>query len=230
MAYDAEAIERAALADLHAAASPELAAALGLGAHSIGSALVSAAGALPASAIVINRAIGIGLDAPETQSTVHEMVAAYGDAGVGRYFVQRHPDARPAELVDWLTAAGLEKARGWQKFSRAPGEVTERPTDLTIAPVGPELGAAFGRIAADAFDLGQAAVPWLAALPGRAGWHVFMSFDGDEPAGTGAMFVEGDIAWLDFGATAPAFRQRGGQGALLAQRVAQAGALGCRAV
>jgi hypothetical protein len=36
---------------------------------------------------------------------------------------------------------------------------------------------AFGRIAAGAFDLGDAVVPWLARMPGRPGWHVFMCFD-----------------------------------------------------
>ena len=82
--HEAEEIERAALEDLHAAATPELVERLGLKALSIGSGLVSVAGALPASAIVINRAIGLGLAAPETEASVAEMLAAYRAARVAR--------------------------------------------------------------------------------------------------------------------------------------------------
>ena len=228
MNHEAESIERAALADLQAAASPELVEALGLQALSRGGALVSVAGGLPASAIVINRAIGLGLSQPETEDSVAALVAAYRGAGVRRYFVQRHPAARPARLVDWLQAAGLEKVRGWQKFSRGREAAPKTETDLRIEQVGPEQGAAFGRIVCDAFDLGDAAVPWLAGLPGRPGWQVFMSFDGEEPAGTGTVFVEDGLAWFDFGATAPTYRRRGSQSALLARRVQHALDLGCR--
>jgi GNAT superfamily N-acetyltransferase len=230
VAVEAEAIERAALADLHAAATPELVAGLGLRSLEIGTGLVSVAAGLPASAIVINRAIGLGLGAAETEQSVGEMLAAYRSTGVARFFVQRHPEARPAELVDWLAEAGLEKARGWQKFHRGREAVPDVRTDLRVSEVGPEHGEAFGRIVCDAFDLGDAAVPWLARLPGRAGWHVLMSFDGEEPAGAGALFVQGGVAWTDFGATAPAFRRRGSQGAVLAARIQLAIDLGCRAI
>ena len=226
----AEAIERAALEDLHAAASPEVRQDLELEGRAVGAAFVSVAAALPASAIVINRAHGVGLGAPETEETVAEMIDAYGKAGVARFFLQLHPEARPAALPDWLAARGLERARGWQKFSRGREPVPEAATDLEIRRVGPEHCEAFGAIVADAFDLGPAARPWLAALPGRARWHVFMSFEGDTPAGTGALFIDGDVAWTDYGATAPAFRRRGSQGALLCARLRFALDQGCRAI
>jgi len=202
-------------------------AALGLSALEIGAALVSVASALPPTAIVVNRAIGLGLRAPETEETVRRMVASYREAGVARFFVHRHSDARPGELVSWLGAAGLEKARGWQKFRRGREAVPDMGTDLRIERIGPEHGMAFGRIVCAAFDLGEAAIPWLARLPGRPDWHVFMSFNGEEPAGTGTMLVRDGRAWLDFGATAPKFRRRGGQGAMLARRVRHALELGC---
>ena len=232
MAHDSDAIERAALASLHAAASDELVAALGLRADTIGSSLVSVAAALPPSAIVINRALGGGLEAPETEASVKETLAAYQRAGCERYFIQRHPQAQPPEMVDWLLAAGLEKTRGWQKFQRgreAPPQGDNKSTsDLRVEEIGPDQGMAFARILCDAFDLGAAAVPWLARLPGHGGWHIYMSFDGDAPAGTGTMFVQDGLAWLDFASTAPNFRRRGSQGALLARRVADALDLGCR--
>ena len=230
MPYEAETLERACLEDLQQAAPPEVGARLGLQALTVGSALVSIAARLPASAIVINRAIGLGLDGREPTELVRRIVDAYRGAGVARYFIQMHPDVQPSDLRDGLSDAGLEKARGWQKFSRGMEPIDQPDTALSVREIGPEHGEAFARIACDAFDLGEAAVPWLAVLPGRPNWHVFMSFDGDRPAGTGTLFVRDGLAWSDFGATAPAFRQRGGQGAVLARRVQHAIDLGCRAI
>lgn len=226
----AEEIERAALEDLHAAAPPELRERLGLEGRAVGAAFVSVAAALPASAIVLNRALGVGLAAPETGETVDAILGTYRAAGARRYFVNVHPDARPAELGAWLEARGLERTRGWQKFVRGREPVPKPTTDLAIREVGPEHADAFATIVCDAFDLGQAAVPWLATLPGRARWHVFMSFEGETPAGAGALFIDGDRAWTDFGATAPAFRRRGSQSAVLGRRLEFALDRGCREI
>jgi len=227
---ESEFIERAVAQEFHAAATPEQIRQLGLRTAHIGSALVSVGSELPASAILINRALGLGLSSPETEQSVREIVGLYRACGVNRYFVHVHPDAGPGQLVEWLVTASLVKARGWQKFVRGREAVPAVRTDLRVTEIGPEYGAAFGRIAADAFDLGPAAAPWLARLPGRPGWHVFMSFAGDEPAGCGALFVRDGFGWTDFGATAPKFRQRGSQGAVLARRIECALDLGCKQI
>jgi GNAT superfamily N-acetyltransferase len=228
--YPSETIEAAALTDLHAAATPALRRQLGLELAVEACAVTSVAAALPASAIVINRALGFGLDGPASRDVIEGMVGAYHDAGVARFFIQRHPDAMPADIAAWLESMGLLRARGWQKFERGRVPAPEVRSDLAIRPVGQAYGAAFADIVCDAFDLGDVAKPWLAELPGRAGWHIFMSFDGDTPAGTGALFVQGDHAWSDFGATAPAFRRRGSQGAVLARRIDHAIELGCERI
>ncbi|MEC9368659.1 MAG: hypothetical protein VX871_08200 [Pseudomonadota bacterium] len=223
-----ELIERAALADLYDAAPLAAVAGLRLASFEARGAWVGLAGALPASAIVVNRVIGIGVREPARQSDVEMIARAYAQKGIARYFVHRHPEAGPANLDDWFVLQGWEKARGWMKFER--GTDTPAPdatTDLAIREIGPEHGEDFARIACDAFDLGEKSVPWLAALPGRKRWRIFMTFDGDEPAGTGALFVQRGIAWTDWGATAPEFRRRGGQRALLARRVAAAIDMGC---
>lgn len=230
MTRNSEAIEREALADLHAAATPELVAALRLKAAPVGAALVSIAGALRPSATTINRALGVGLSAPETEGTISRLLDAYRDAAVSRYFVQCHPEARPPALVGWLLAAGLEKARGWQKFRRGRERVVRADTDLRVEAIGPGHGAAFGRLVADALGLGEAAAAWLACLAGRPGWHVFMSFDRNEPAGAGALYVRDGLAWADYGVTAPAHRGRGSEPALLARRIERALELGCREI
>ncbi len=230
MSFDGEHLELAAFRELHQAATPELASNLGLQTLEIGGAFVSIAAALPPSAIVVNRAIGLGIDEPAREESVVKMVQTYRDAGVDRYFIQRHPDATPPVLTGWLLDNGLEKARGWQKFSRGREPVPEITTDLRIERVGPEYGPALARIVCAAFDLGEEAEPWLALWPGLPNWHAFMSFEGEEPAGCGGLFIQDGMAWTDFGATAPAFRQRGSQGAVLAARLRFALERGCHTI
>jgi GNAT superfamily N-acetyltransferase len=225
-----EQLERAVLEDLHQAATPETVERLGLRSFTIDGAFVSIVGALP-RAIVVNRAIGLGLASPATEDGIQAILGAYAEAGVERYFIHAHPDSVPRLLPHWLRTAGLEQARSWRKFERPPDPPKAfRETTLEIREIGRANGEDFARIACAAFDLGDAAVPWLAELPGRPGWHVFMSFAGDSPVGAGAIFVRDGLAWFDWGATAPEFRRRGSQGAILARRIAHARELGCRAL
>ncbi|UCH48516.1 MAG: hypothetical protein JSU95_01460 [Betaproteobacteria bacterium] len=107
-------------------------------------------------------------------------------------------------------------------FERGREALAPVSTSLKIREATQRDAQAFGRIASDAFDLGEASVPWLARLVGRPGWHIHMSFEADEPAGTGAMFVEDKLAYFTFGATAPAYRGRGAQSVLLHARVGAA--------
>jgi GNAT superfamily N-acetyltransferase len=66
------------------------------------------------------------------------------------------------------------------------------------------------------------------ATIGRAGWRHYLAFDGDQPVATGVLFVRHDIGWLGMAATLPSHRGRGAQGALMAQRIRDGMALGCR--
>ncbi len=167
---------------------------------------------------------------PETRQSVEDTIAAYRRANVGRFFLQKHPLAQPAELAKWFEDAGLVRARSWQKFSRDRAPAPKVTTDLTVREVSADDGEKFAAIVCDAFDLGRQAIPWLALICGRKDWQIFMSFEGDQPAGAGALYIMGDCAWTDFGATAPAFRRRGSQAALLAARIDCALNAGCQQI
>jgi GNAT superfamily N-acetyltransferase len=230
MSYEIESIERAALEDLNDAATGALAAALVMQSKTVGSAFVSAFGALPATAVVANRTIGFGLSSAETKQNLEAIVACYATARVARYFVHVHPDAKPDGIDNWLHEHGLEEARAWVKFTRGREAPPEVNTSLTIREAQAGDATAFGQIEADAFDLGDIGAPWIAKMVGRPNWHVYMSFEGETPAGAGALYVENGIGWLDWGATAPAFRGRGGQSALLRRRILHALDLGCHLI
>ncbi len=208
-----ESIERTALADLHAAAPEETRRDLGLSLENIGAAMVSIARNEPN--ILLNRAIGLGVEGPDTRETVEAIVSRYAEKGVERYFLHLHPEAKPSGLREWVVGTGLLRARGWMKFHREAAPPPEMESALHVRRIGTDHAIDFGRIVAQCFDLGEAAVPMLSALAERPGWHLYMSFAGGEPAGAGAMFVKDGAAWLDMGATLPAFRRRGGQGAVM---------------
>jgi GNAT superfamily N-acetyltransferase len=227
MVPPAEWLERRALEELHAATPGPVRERMGLRSEVVGTALVSVASREPS--ILWNRAIGLGVESPARPEDLQRIRGIYEDAGVTRFFLHLHPQAKPTDLRDRMAEAGLEKARGWMKFERDASPATVR-TDLRVERVGPEWAGDFGRIVAGAFDFTEAAGEALAALNGRPGWHRFMSFDGEEPAGTGVLFVSEGFGWLDMGATRPEFRGRHSQQAVLAARIRYARECACHAL
>lgn len=216
-------VELAALESLQASARPEAAYRL----QRVGGVAVSIAGRT--ESVVLNRAVGLGVEGPATEDDVARVARLYEDAGVGRHIVHLDPDAGPDALPGWLARVGYRPYRGWAQFARpAAGPLPEPPTDLEIRPVTAETADTFGRIVADAFDLGEAGVPLLATLALQPDWRASLTFDeSGEAAGAGALFVHERAGWLDWAATRPAFRQRGSQAALLARALRIADEAGC---
>jgi hypothetical protein len=218
MTIRSEAAERAALADLYRAAPPALRETLGLELRAVDGALVSVAAGRPS--IVVNRTVGLGVAHSAERETVAAIVEHYRSAGVERCFVHLDPAAAPPELPGWLAEHGLEPYhRAWAKFTRGPSPAPAPRSDLEVRRIGPELADDFGRIAASGFELHPDWIEAVAGLVGRPGWHCYLSFDGDRPAGCGAMRVQDGVAWCDWAATLPEFRRRGSQGAILARRI-----------
>lgn len=221
---ESEIIETAALASLHAQATPELRDRLGLAWRECGELRLSIAARLPASAIVINRAFGIRAE------TLGKVAAEYRESGIQRYFL--HPASSGLDFSAPAALAGLVPARSWQKFERSLGEGMPPKAAIAIRQVLPDTEAAkcAARIVCAAFDLGSQAEPWLSRLGHDPRWTIFLAELDGKPAGTGALFVDGGIGWIDWDASDPAFRCRGVQAALLAHRLQLADAHGLRRV
>lgn len=226
--HAAQRIESAALRDLHEAADKTLRRRLGLHCHDSGDAVVSVAANDPS--IVINRTSGLGVFTPASRRQVDQVVDTYREAGVARFFIQHHPQARPAELPEWLAAAGLVPRRAWMKFRHELDALPETAGSLQVEPVDTMHTESFGAIIADGFDLAPESAPLLAGLVNRPGWHPFMVRVGDQVGGVATLFVHEGVGWCDWGATRPEFRSRGIQRALLAARLSLARQLGCTAV
>ena len=155
----------------------------------------------------------------ETLEQLVDIRKIYRNAGIGRFFLHVIPEKIGPDYADLLTEAGYEKYRGWMKFVRSTDEVGPVTTDLTITRIGAENAAEFASIVANAFDFHPEFRPAIAALANDPDWHLYMSFSGETPAGTGGLYIKDGAGYLDFGATHPDFRWRGGQTGALHTRL-----------
>lgn len=213
----------------HAAAG-----ALSVRAERVGSAIVLIAPDYPI--ILFNRVIGLGVQEPASETMVDEIVALYRSAGVTRYAVQVNPSATPTILPTWLNARGFQRRDNWAKVYRPALPPVEISTNLHIRVIGQDDADLFAQVACSAFGMPGALTPMLTATIGQPGWRHYLAFDGNPEAGavgaqavaTAALHVQEGVGWLGIGSTLPSHRRRGAQGALMARRIQDGAALGCR--
>jgi GNAT superfamily N-acetyltransferase len=221
-----ERIEREAIRSLVACSSGTVRSVLGLEASEVADGILLAADRDPS--ILLNRCVGLGSEHPPDPDAIERVAAIYARRGIGRYYLQLDQVELSAGSRGALASSGLVPARAWMKFRRGTGTPPPSRTDLRVELVSGAGADDFARVACAAFELSDAAVPLLAGLAADDRWSLFASYDGDEPAGAGALFVDGDAAWLDWAGTRPEFRRRGSQGALMAARIERALRLGAR--
>ena len=128
-----------------------------------------------------------------------------------------------------LEERGFTRDYGWMKFSRGVGP-REARSDLSVVKVGRERADDFAAVVTGGFGMPDWTKPLAANVVGRPGWWCYVAYDGDAPAGAGALYVHEQVGWLGLGATLPEFRGRGAQSAILAARIEEARRIGCTAV
>jgi GNAT superfamily N-acetyltransferase len=129
-------------------------------------------------------------------------------------------------LAEQLAAHGYGEDGAWMKFRRAVEPAAKSSTDLRVEETRDR--EAFALVSGEGSGIPPDLALELSTLVGAAGWHCFVAFDGDEPAGGGALYVDGELGWLGIGATRPAYRRRGAQSAILAARIETARTLGVK--
>jgi GNAT superfamily N-acetyltransferase len=178
--------------------------------------------------LMFNRVLGLGLEKPVTEAQLDGIITRYKAAGVPRFFVPLSPAAEPAEIPEWLAARGLRRYNRWTKLERGVSDIPKVTTDARIEEISPESAVAFAGVLRGGFDLPEGFEPWVEALVGRQGWRHYMAFLDGEAVGTGSLYAKGEWASLGFAATLPQARGRGVQSALIARRIREAAAMGCR--
>ena len=176
---------------------------------------------------MVNHTVGVGEDEPAGDEMLDIIADFYGDA---RYYIALTPRSLPTDIRARLAARGFTRGYAWMKFTRDSAEVPAVETELDVREVGREAGADFADVIVAGYGLPSAVVGTLARVPGAPGCHAYVAYDGDEPAAAGAVFANGDVAWVGLAATRPEHRRKGGQRAILAARLARAQELGVETV
>ena len=114
------------------------------------------------------------------------------------------------------------------KFIRDTSPATTRNPELTIRKIGLEHADDFARIVVPCFDMAEASISLVASIVNHPHWHLYMGFDGDILAATGAFFYKDGAAYCDWGSTHSDSRRRGFQGAVLAYRINDAIHMGAK--
>jgi len=198
---------------------------LGIGMRPLRSGLaVKASGA---DILMYNRIVGVGVETPAQAADLDDAIAWFRAAGVPRIMVNVAPCATP-DPRSWLEERGFVLHNHWIRLARDGAFPVEEPPDPRVRPMGREHAEVFARTDVEAFGYPEAMIPRIAATVGLPGWRHWAAFDGTEPVSFGALYVVGDLGWLGFASTRPAYRRQGMQSALIATRLRAAAGLGCR--
>ncbi|MGN6378997.1 MAG: GNAT family N-acetyltransferase [Gaiellales bacterium] len=191
----------------------------------VGGAVAVASPAAPM--LMMNRVIGLGVHEPASDDELDEIGERFADR---RHMIGLAPGAEPADLADRLRARGYLPGNAWVKFRRSAISPAPVATDLRVERVEVDQADEFARVVAEGYGMGPSAGEPLRQVVGRPGWACYVAYAGDEPAAAGMVFVGAGAAWLGGAATIPRFRRRGGQSAIMAERIRHAASCGCRRI
>jgi hypothetical protein len=223
--FAVEMIEFNAWRDLMSVIPAPLEAALGADCRLVGGAMSISARNVPL--VTFNRTIGLGLERPAERDDLRDIMRHMREFSASVAQLQIAPFALSPALEADLVAEGFKRVpTTWAKMGRRSSDPPAIEAGLSVDSVGPQDAQLFASTVIAGFGMPPSFVPWLEDLPGRDRWRCYVVRSGAETIAAGAMFVDADAAWLGMAATLPTARRRGAQGALIAQRIADAAALG----
>jgi len=221
-----EQIEQGAWEDLAQAAPASFASAVGLQTRRIGGALFFMATKIPL--LQFNWLAGAGLGADDG-ACIGEAVTLFHAADQRKFAVQIPPGPSAGNMALLAQDAGLQpNTMAWAKFYRETRSAPVVETALDVRELGIDERNVFAETAVAGFGMPPSMSVWLSQIVGRPRWHAYAAFDRGAPASVGALYVDGNFAWLGIGATRPEMRRKGGQSALLSRRIADAAKFGAQ--
>jgi hypothetical protein len=198
-----------------------------------------------------NRIVALGVAEPADADTIDRIVGFYRDLSQSNYRVELAP-VTPPDVASSLRRAGLRlvsegTTKVWRRIGAMDGSNGStsieglHDLDPHCDPHGSEEALDIRRLsAADAEQVGalnvrawgawQARVslsPWFTATVGQVGFVHYGVFVDDRLVCTGALAVDGQLAWIGFDATHPRHRSRQFRRSLTIRRLADARAAGC---
>ncbi|MBE2269707.1 MAG: GNAT family N-acetyltransferase [Anaerolinea sp.] len=213
----AERIEALAAAELYSHTPPDFAAEIGVKSQWFGASLALAAHHIDWT--LFNRVFPLGLDHPVTEHFIDDLCAFFAGNANPVHAFQLTPLAQPHHAADWLKARGYRHRDNWTRLVRDGSPPHVIASDLDVEIITAEQAEVFAHTMNRAFGAPEALAKWFTPLVGRPNWHHVMAFDGDHPAATAALFIDGDVGWLGFAGTLPKYRGLGAQSLLIHKRI-----------
>lgn len=221
-----EKIEREALVSLHYCCTSDKKQDIGLDLVEVDDCIAACATNDPS--ILLNRALGLGIGREITSQAIKNVAEVYSSRGIKNYFMHIYEDMLTEQAKKLLGSPEFVKKRGWMKFVSDKIEPREAKTDLRVELIGTENALDFGTVVCKAFGMSDISIPLMAGLAADDRWKLFVTYEGETPAGAGALFIHDKMGWFEWGATLPQFRRRGSQAAIMASRLKLSEELGCK--
>ena len=170
-----------------------------------------------------NRIHLCGTDGGLTVDGLTQLSGRFAEAGVGRFFVWLTPGPDMDAVRGWAAAAGMARNPHvtYPTLARIAGAAQRVATSIEVREL----------LAADADTVARmdgACWPDFRRCLGAPGFTHYVALDRGRPIGSAALQVGDDVGHLCMAFTAEPDRRRGAQQALIARRIEQATALGCR--
>jgi GNAT acetyltransferase-like protein len=176
-----------------------------------------------------SKALGLGVTEPVTERLLERVLDFYRAEDNDFAVLQIRPDALPAGWPAVRQRLGLREGSRMTKLSGPAAAVPPARTDLRVGPVPPESLGEWATVVLTTFGMTADGLrDMLMASAGPRRFRPFAAWDGDRIVAGANLFIRGDVASLNSGATAPSHRSRGAQAALVHARAQAAVAAGCR--
>jgi GNAT superfamily N-acetyltransferase len=174
----------------------------------------------------------LGYTEPVTAALIDEVLDFYRKADNPHAVLQIAPDAQPADWDEISAARGIRAGSEWVKLSAPIDDIPvadEGP--LRVGPVALSEAGEWAAVVTTAFGMtAPGLAEMLAATVGHRLFRAYAVWAGDAIVAGANLFIADGVASLNAGATAPDFRGRGAQTALIHARIEAARAAGCRLV
>jgi len=177
-----------------------------------------------------NRVFGLGLERPATPEDIVALKAFYARHEIPTFRIPLPPIAEPEGFDRTLAAAGFGSYRPLVKWARDTSPAKPSPTTLKIERAVPGDAEGMDQVLLEAFGGRPHSVPFAASLIDRPHWHHYVARDGGTVVAAAVMYAREGYAWLGAAGTRASHRGHGAQSALIAKRIDDARALGCRAL
>jgi GNAT superfamily N-acetyltransferase len=174
----------------------------------------------------------VGFTAPVTADLVDEVLDFYRKEGNRHAALQIAPDALPAGWDEIAASRGLRPGGQVVKLAgHIPDIAPAAEGPLRVAPVTPGDAEEWAAVIMNTFGMTAAGLPeMMVATVGHPRFIPYAVWSGTAIVAGANLFIAGDVASLNAGATAPDFRGKGAQTALIHARIEAARAAGCRVV